>query len=295
MNQSTFYYLLRRGAFRGKGSSFVGPLDEFGVPVVAFSLQRLLSSYEGAAIRVRRTGGDEADIGFTADGQLDLAALAAFCTTGNGRLVTLYNQGSGANIGQSTAVAQPLVYNAGVPVLKDGKPAIHFDGLGEYLTTSGTEDFGLHGTDPISAFVRASLDVTNTTQNLFATGLTASSSAAFMQFSLRFNVTRFEAEVSDGITDFNVGNDTVPSAGAPFTSSVIADVPNGTAQIYIDGTATRLSETIGTTINDASYPFNIGRDPFRNGFFLEGNMQELIIYKSLPSRTGIEASIANRY
>jgi hypothetical protein len=51
----------------------------------AYGLRRLYTSWTGAAIRVRRSSDDaEADIGFTANGDLNTTALLAFCGSGDG-------------------------------------------------------------------------------------------------------------------------------------------------------------------------------------------------------------------
>jgi len=56
-------------------------LDQLSVAsAAAYSLRKLRAAYAGSAIRVRRSSDNtEADIGFTAAGDLDLDALTAFC------------------------------------------------------------------------------------------------------------------------------------------------------------------------------------------------------------------------
>lgn len=96
---------------------FVGPLDAYAVGLGgAYSVaRRLLSSYGGALIRVRRSSDNtEVDIGFTSDGLLDVAVLLAFTGGGSAYVVIIYDQsGLGRNLLQSTAVAQRRVVNAG--------------------------------------------------------------------------------------------------------------------------------------------------------------------------------------
>jgi len=54
------------------------PLDGLPASAAAFSLRRLRTAYEGPAVRVRRSSDNaEADIGFTAEGELDTVALLA--------------------------------------------------------------------------------------------------------------------------------------------------------------------------------------------------------------------------
>jgi hypothetical protein len=55
------------------------------VIAAAYGLRRLYASWTGAAIIVQRSSDDaQADIGFTANGDLDTVALLAFVGSGNG-------------------------------------------------------------------------------------------------------------------------------------------------------------------------------------------------------------------
>jgi hypothetical protein len=107
----------------------------------AYSLRKLRNAYTGNAIRVRRSSDNaEADIGFTTSGDLDTVALLAHCGAGNGFVTTWYDQsGNNRNATQTTASNQPRIVNSGVLEAVNGKPAISFDGLTQFinLPTSG--------------------------------------------------------------------------------------------------------------------------------------------------------------
>ena len=102
-------------------SPFVGILDEFPGASAAFSLRRL-SGAATRAIRIRETGSDnEKDIGFDAEGNLDTAAITAFCGSNDGMVVKWYDQTLGANNGgnpidavaqNNDASKQPIIYDA---------------------------------------------------------------------------------------------------------------------------------------------------------------------------------------
>lgn len=103
-----------------------------------YSLRHRRTAYAGSCLRVRRSSDNtEQDIGFTADGFLDVAALLAFVGAGDGFARTWYDQSAaGNNIGQATAANQPRIAAAGV---YDG--GILFDAANDYLITvnnSGT-------------------------------------------------------------------------------------------------------------------------------------------------------------
>lgn len=101
-----------------------------------YSLRKCLSSYNGSAIRVRRSSDNqEQDIGFTTSGDLNVSALTTFVTTGSGYIVTFYDQTGTANLGQSATSEQPMIVSAGT-VLTDpanGKPFIRFNGTSTNL------------------------------------------------------------------------------------------------------------------------------------------------------------------
>lgn len=120
------------------GSGFVGPLDAFATPHRAHSFRRLLTSYTGPAIKVRRsTDNVEYDIGFTPEGDLDQSDLLAKIGSASAYIVTWYDQsGNGRHLTQATAAAQPQIVNAGVVVVRGSKPACRLDGTDDYMTST---------------------------------------------------------------------------------------------------------------------------------------------------------------
>lgn len=92
--------------------AFRGPLDAYTTNMVAlYGTVRMLASYSGSAIRVRRSSDSTLqDIGFNADGSFDATSYAAFIGGGNGFAHTVYDQsGNGRNQVQATAAAQPQI------------------------------------------------------------------------------------------------------------------------------------------------------------------------------------------
>lgn len=96
--------------------AFVGPLDTLiaqGATLRhASSVRRLLSSYSGAACKLRGNGaGALEDISFLTDGSLDLAAAAALAAASGGTQAlwhTAYDQAELVNVAQTTDANQPL-------------------------------------------------------------------------------------------------------------------------------------------------------------------------------------------
>lgn len=80
-----------------------------------FSLERLHVAYSGSAIRVERTDTSQTDIGFLADGSLDVATADAFGS--NLSVVTWYDQsGNGRNL--TTGVAKRPVLDTSTVSLR---------------------------------------------------------------------------------------------------------------------------------------------------------------------------------
>ncbi len=140
--RAVLYYIRkkRRNSLNSLNSPiFIGILDRLSVSSsAAYSLRKLRNAYTGNAIRVRRSSDNaEADIGFTTSGDLDTVALLAHCGAGNGFVTTWYDQsGNGRNATQTTAGSQPHIVNAGVINIANGKPAIRFDGVNDYLAAA---------------------------------------------------------------------------------------------------------------------------------------------------------------
>lgn len=96
-----------------------------------FSLRRLVSTYAGNCVRIRRSSDNtEQDFGFV-DDVVDTAGIATFIGGGNGFAVTWYDQsGNGLDVTQATANAQPQFIAAGL----GSKPTLRFDGSNDFLS-----------------------------------------------------------------------------------------------------------------------------------------------------------------
>lgn len=103
------------------------PLDDYTASVYAvFAMRRMLTSYTGAIIRVRRSSDNtEQDIGYGADNLLDGTALAAFVGAGTGVISTWYDQKGSANFTSPTTGERPGILS--------GNTAIAFDGSNDNM------------------------------------------------------------------------------------------------------------------------------------------------------------------
>lgn len=111
----------------GGGGGPVPLLDTNPGASVAYSLRLLSSTYNGSAIRVRRSSDNtEQDIGFSG-GVLDTASLLSFCGAGSGYVTTWYDQsGNGKDNIQATLLAQPTIVSSGNLETINSLPAINY-------------------------------------------------------------------------------------------------------------------------------------------------------------------------
>ena len=130
--------LAYNSVFKGeKPGSFVGLLDLYPNASAAYSLRKLRADYEGDAIEVRRSVGipSNQNIGFNSDGELDTVALLAFVGSGDGFVVTWYDQSGGDrnDVVQVEASKQPQIVSNGVVVTTSGNYAVDFTSSAKYL------------------------------------------------------------------------------------------------------------------------------------------------------------------
>ena len=107
-------------------------LGPSAIASAAYGFRLLSSSYAGNALRILRTSDNTtADIGFTANGDLDTATLKTFVGTSSGLVTTWYDQsGHGLDLTQPTQANQPVLVNAGVINRENNQPFIRFFGSG---------------------------------------------------------------------------------------------------------------------------------------------------------------------
>jgi len=142
---------MRAGALGG----FAPAYDAFADSIVhAYEpARRVLSSYTGNLVRLRRAS-DNAEANFTylANGDLDVAAIAAWAG-GASYIVTVYDQGGFADdVTMAVAANQPLY----VASIRNGHAGMRFDGANHYLTGPFTTGGAL--SQPFSMFAVAALD-----------------------------------------------------------------------------------------------------------------------------------------
>jgi len=110
-------------------------VNQFPFPNHYGALRRVNALKKGAVIRVVRDADNEiADIGLNRDGTLDTAALLDFIGNDDGRIATVYDAGGiNRHAIQAVKASMPRIVINGILVTINGKPAMDFDGIDDYL------------------------------------------------------------------------------------------------------------------------------------------------------------------
>jgi hypothetical protein len=253
-------------------SSYAYLLDDYSGAAAAYSLRKLRSAYTGSAIRVRRASDNtEQNIGFV-NNELDTFSLTSFCSGTNGFVTTWYDQsGNGYNATQTTATNQPQIVSSGSVITENGKPALDFDGINDYMTATSflsQNEFLIF--KATSSSVGRILQLRNTSDNLLM--ITA---------------------------DGRIRKDTNSSS---FNGPLWSASTNQNLITTIDSITAYENSVLITNTNSTSYGLGSGNNLFLGcrsdiSSFYNGLQQEVVFYNSDQSsnRTGIEDNINDFY
>ena len=247
-------------------------LDDYPDAAAAYSLRKLRTDYEGAAIEVRKTVGGETfvqDVGFV-DGELDTTSLLSFADGEDVFIAKWYDQSTNNNNSNQTQAAnQAKIVNVGTLITKNMKPAAALDGISD----SYPLNFIINSLS--TAFTVASInEIDNTLLNIG--GL----SNAIGTSRINSNKIGFRGSSQLGI-NYTYGNQFIFS---------LVNNPSQTRGYYNSNECLD-SEIIRGSAASSNWGSRI------NDYNTDGTIQELIIYNSDQSanRTAIETNINNYY
>ena len=243
-----------------------------------YSLALLNSDYSGNCVTVRRASDNATqDIGF--DGQdLDIAALESFCSGTDGFVSVWFDQsGNGKNATQTTASSQPKIVSSGSVILENGKPAISFDGVNDFLQNT-TANLLVSDDSLIVSVFNAATDVDF---NIFDSAELAAK--FFLQYD---SVIGYVFE--NNLASFNLNFSTIQSqllATLQFDGT--------TLDSYFDSSNT----STHTVSSQSATGLIIGSNRVAASKFLNGTMQSFIIWNINQSgnRIGIETALNDYY
>ena len=262
--------------------SQTGLLDDYPSAAAAYSLRALNSAYTGALITVRRSSDNATqDIYAKYDGSLDADSLLTFVGSGDGFVSTWYDQsGAGNDAVQASASSQPQIVSSGSVINENGKISVKFDGTTDYIQNELSvgptvtafavsrivsesdynfiyDSFGTKGRLRLGLWV---------TQEYFADNADGSNIVAFSTTASNGSQNLFFAKHTNSNVSVSVNQDTLQTVAS-------------------------------TNFSQNSQYFVIGSRNNGTDHFLDGTIQELIIYPSDQSanRAGIETNINDYY
>ena len=275
------HYLIYQEATASPSSGF---LADYSGAAAAFSVRQLGDA--NLCMKVRRDGDDaEKNIGFGSDGFVDTTAISDFCGSDDGFVVTWFDQsGNAVDATQGTPADQPKIYDGTDGITKEnGYPTINFDGTDDYLEVDGY--IVELSQNSASVFVTANGGTPdNNTDYLLSEGDAASPYSSNFIFGgagtggsgvvLWVNGTEF-GTITNG-------------------QHVIGFDYDGTNfQAHLDGSTSGSSGTATVNTETDGGGTYIGTRADGTTSFYDGNIQEIITYKSDKSsdRSDIEENI----
>ena len=275
INISSGAIMAYNSVFKGeKPGSFVGLLDDYPNAAAAYSLRKLKADYTGAAIKVRvdTTGQPTYDISFDSNGDLDTTDLLSKVGANDAYVNTWYDQSGGGNDAtQGSASNQPQIVSGGIINKVNNISAVDFDGTDNYLETSNFTEIE----QPTSYFGVFKFD-SNKNQNIFDSSLNARQLAGDNGTNYKF-----------------FGGSTITGGTTNTNQNSFNGIFNSTDSLFVNDISV-VSGNAGTNGIDkiviaSNYP--------KTGAFLDGKIQELILYPSDQSanRVAIETNINNYY
>jgi hypothetical protein len=274
-------------------SSGLPPIaDTYTSPYAGYSVRKLISSYSGSAIRVRKDGTtEEQDIGFDANGNLDTSSLLSFVGSGDGVVTKWYDQIGSSDAVQATASEQPLIVSAGSLVTINSKPAIQFDGEDDDFHNV----FNAGGQTDMAFFSVSSID---------STPLVVGDRAAifgryviYNRFTNSSTHSEYKGSLEGQIKNASPAQNynqraTLGGASEPIRSLGTMINAEGTFKVRFNGTE---SAGVATEMTgQQSQTIYIGS---RSTDFLDGHIQELVVYfnNQTDNVTAIENNMNNYY
>ena len=270
--------------------------------IVAYSLRKLRSEYTGSAIRVRRdsTGQTESDIGFTANGDLDTAALKNFIRNNNGFVTTFYDQSTfGRNLTQTTQASQPRIISLGVIDRENGLPTLVFDGINDRLRRAVSDSLfrnkgegsiyfvGKFNTIPTSTF-RNLVFVAVNSSNFGRASLSNGGTGSLNKYHLSSR--RLDLEITRSVT----GTLTMDTTKINLINNLY-DWANNDAFLYVNNSLDNSNLNLWTTpaqntSNTNSAGISIG-DNLNNDAPANCRISEVILFNTVGNRSVISQNI----
>jgi hypothetical protein len=207
------------------------------------------------------------------------------CGAGDGFVKTWYDQSSNGNDAtQATAINQPQIVSSGSVILENGKPAIDFDGIDDFLNLNTTmaNNFS-NSTNKTLISIYKDDPIVDARSRVLFFGNGFVTRVTLLQDTLNLFKGSFNGFANTVDITFNVNQQFL----------TFGEDIGGTQTFYLNSTTSGTNNLGGTNndINVAEISNVKNPQPFL------GNLQEMLLYNSNQSsnRTGIETNINSYY
>ena len=249
-------------------------LDDYPNAYIAVSTRKLRSAYAGSALRIRRDSDTtQTDIGFDANGNIDVSAINTFCSGTQCGVVTWYDQSGNARNLTSDPSTAPKIYTSGSAWTINGKVSPYFN---------GGNSIGVGGLSPGSVSLAS----------WFNLGYRIGGSNPAYIIGMNPG-NKIELANTLGIVDSGA---VVGSFGTAFStgltqSSILRQ--SGNSKAFINGTQSSTTNTTGLTNLTGSWGLTLGINSETGGEFWTGYLPEWVLYvgsDQASNRAGIDAN-----
>lgn len=276
----------RRLLLMGGGVSFSPLLGSVDNVYGAFGVKRLLSTYSGALLRLRRSSDDaESDFSARSDGWLNVGAVNSWLGGASGLITTLYDQtGNSRNFAQSTAASQPTLNLSGT------RPTIEFDGSNDFFDmAAGGMDFA-RNVGAVSLLAVRKADAASGTHSIIAISTGAGTARVLMQHGANNLIggRRNDADAFTSIT--GVAADTSWRVHIGRLNYSSSDIYHNVDSLSNSSTSFL---TDGVTQDTASTSFRLGRSTGGGTDYFDGQMTAIALVRDFLTNDETAALITS--
>lgn len=271
-------------------------LNQYSGAAAAYSLRKLDCGYSGSAIKVRRSSDNtEQNIGFETNGGLDTSALKDFIGSNNGYVSVWYDQsGNGLNVSQTTYSNQPVIATSGVIERQSGLPSIKFVASNSNYFSGGNI---LNNDSLILNVYSVSKLGSAATQTIISKSNGDVASNKWTLFKLSGNA---QAWYIDGFTNRSASGSFSSTSNTLF--QYYANKSTDTVQVLTNNTQLAVNTSgISDGAWSTTYTLYIGAyngsggNVTISGYYLDGTIQEIIVYKKALNRSSVNSLINSYY
>ena len=271
-------------------------LDTYTGAAAAYSFRELNSSYSGNCVRVQNDSGTNLDVGFV-NNYLDTASISTHCGTGDGKIVTWYDQsGNGRDITQASTSAMPKLFIGGTFNLVNSKVGANFDGNDRLVTGQVSLHSGAwYCTSAVkmgSSVTAANMQIWNQDDSL--------SGPRIAQY-LRTHTSAKARSVMFNTSRNNFANTTSTSiaANTQYQISAYTDTSATEVKAFVNSTNTNSATSYTGTAQTGTHEVVMGSSAHGStpGNFFRGDVQELVMWPNAQSsnRSAIETNLDTYY